>query len=262
MSWGEEGEEGDVGDVGDSVRWGDLVRVGASREFRRDELGDLGRVQRGALAQVVAADEQVERVREVERPGAAARRRSGRCRRRRPASGTRLAVGVVESTTPRAPRPAPARASSTLDRVCEDRVHGERVRRDDRHPHAGRRHLQVGDAEDLARLVADLQLLAGPAVVLAASRPTAPRSAPAAPGTARPSPSLSAMARRTSPGAEPSDRSPATTSSSSCSRSMPAWPAPDAAWYDATTSSTQPAAPRAARRARPSSSASCSSGWR
>ena len=37
-----------------------------------------------------------------------------------------------------------------------------------------------------------------------------------------PSPSLSAMARRTSPALEPSDRSPATTSSSSCSRSMPA----------------------------------------
>ena len=48
---------------------------------------------------------------------------------------------------------------------------------------------------------------------------------------------------------EPSERSPATTSSSSYSRSTPACPAPEAAWYDATTSSRRPhracSAPRA-----------------
>ena len=40
------------------------------------------------------------------------------------------------------------------------------MRGDHRHPHAGGRDPQVGHAEDLARLVADLELLGGPAVRL------------------------------------------------------------------------------------------------
>ncbi len=46
-----------------------------------------------------------------------------------------------------------------------------------------------------------------------------------------------ATALRTSPATWPSVRSPATAASSSYSRSAPDWPAPDAAWYDATTNS-------------------------
>ena len=48
-------------------------------------------------------------------------------------------------------------------------------------------------------------------------------------GNGESSPSAS-TALRTSPAVEPSDGLPATAASSACRRSMPAWPAPDAAW--------------------------------
>ena len=48
-----------------------------------------------------------------------------------------------------------------------------------------------------------------------------------------------ASASATSPARLPTSR-PATADSSACSRSMPGRPAPDAAWYDATTSASSP----------------------
>ena len=123
----------------------------------------------------------------------------------------------------------------------ERRVHGQRVRGDHRHPHAGRRDLQVRDAEDLAGLVADLELLAR------TSR--RPCSEPAHGTTLSASGAGNGESRRTArprqrlahvAGARRRAGLPATAASSAYSRSMPAWPAPDAAWYEATTSSVSP----------------------
>ena len=149
-----------------------------------------------------------------------------------------------------------------LDRALEDRVHGERVRGDDRHAHAGGRDLQVGQAEDLARLVADLQLLAGPAVVLERARPRHDVEGQRRREGRRPSPSLSPTARRTSPALGPSDRSPrrprARRAACRCRPGRRRTPP----GTTATTSSRRPYSRSAGRRARRSSTASCSSGWR
>ena len=125
--------------------------------------------------------------------------------------------------------------------VLEGGVHGEGVRGDDGHADAGRRHLQVGDPEDLPGLVADLELLAGPAVVLARARPRddvqrqrrRERRGPVAELVGDGPPDV-ARRRTERPVAR---RRPRARRSS---RSTPGWPAPDAAWYDATTSSVSP----------------------
>src|SRR5664280_1039230 len=65
-------------------------------------------------------------------------------------------------------------------------------------------------------------------------------------------PRSSPTTRRRSPGRTPTSRAPATLAVWSYSVSMPACPAPDAAWYDATTSDSSPnrrcSAPRATTR--------------
>ena len=136
---------------------------GGGDEVAGDELGDLHHVERGALAQVVAADEEVERVGEVERLAQPAGEARVGSRRRRWASGTRGSSGSSSTTTAGASIERPA-GLVDVDRAGERRVDGDRVRRDDRHAHAGRRDAQVGQVEDLAGLVADLELLGGPAV--------------------------------------------------------------------------------------------------
>ncbi len=103
--------------------------------------------------------------------GAPGRPRSDRCRRRRRGWGTRPSPGC--RTAPRrARRRRISCAWSTRDLVLEAGVHGQRVGGDDGHPYAGRGHPQLRQAEDLAGLVADLQLLRGPAVVRRRTRPT------------------------------------------------------------------------------------------
>src|SRR5207248_1416187 len=52
-----------------------------------------------------------------------------------------------------------------VDLGAEHRVDRDRVAGHDRYPHTGRGHLQVGQAENLAGLVAHLQLFARPARV-------------------------------------------------------------------------------------------------
>ena len=54
-----------------------------------------------------------------------------------------------------------AEAPRLLDLLREPGMHRQRVRGDDGHPNARRRHAQVLDPQDLARLVAELLLLVG-----------------------------------------------------------------------------------------------------
>ena len=177
------------------------------------------------------------------------------------ASGTRRCSGSSMTHDAGASTSTCARLGD-VTRAGEGRVHGERVRGDHRHPHAGRRDLEVGHAEDLARLVADLELLA------TSSRRPCTRAGPRhdVEGQRRrerrvvASLSTSAGARRRRRAR--ASRSPATTSSSSCSRSMPAWPAPGRRLVGGDDQLGERRTARAARPARRSSSGSCSWGWR
>ena len=126
-------------------------------------LGHLHHVERGPLAQVVAADEEVERVREVRAPGAAGRRSAGRSRRRRDGVGNSRLSGSSSTTTAGASTRA-CRASATSIRRANVACTATECVVHDGHPHAGRRDAQVGQAEHLAGLVADLELLGRPAV--------------------------------------------------------------------------------------------------
>src|SRR5580692_10493088 len=146
--------------------WGFPFALGV---LGRDKLRDLRGVERRALAQVVAADEELDAVRVVERladpadPGRVGAHHVGRRRVLAP-------LGLVVqhdagSEAERLPGGLPA------DRAREPGVHRDRVRGDHGHPDAGRVHPQRGQAEDLARLVADLELLRRPARVLERARP-------------------------------------------------------------------------------------------
>ena len=127
-----------------------------------DELGGLDHVERRALAQVVPADEQVQRGRRLRSlPDAAREARVGADDV--VGRGELGLVGVVEHDD-----------GGRLDQglaglgdahpAGERRVHRDRVRRHDGHPDARGRDGQVRDVEDLAGLLAHLDLLGGPAV--------------------------------------------------------------------------------------------------
>ena len=154
--------------------------------------------------------EEVERRSGSRGPGGSGRRRSGRCRPRPPASGTPRPPG---RRGPRRSAPPPALARASADRTSLANVAwtaSEWVGHD-RDPHAGRRDRQVGDAEDLAGLVADLQLLRRPAVVAHRARPRHDVERQRRGERRRPSPT----ALRTSPATWPRLRSPPTASISS-----------------------------------------------
>ena len=108
----------------------------AFAELLGDQLGDLGGVERRALAEVVAAHEQVERVGEVER--------LTQIRPTKVGSEPTTSAGVGNSpgsgssiTTTLGASISVCRASSTSMSLLEDGVHRERVRGHDRAP--GRR---------------------------------------------------------------------------------------------------------------------------
>ena len=194
-------------------------------------------------------------------PAGSGRRRSGRCRRRRPASGTRRSPGRRRQHDRGAALSTCARPS-TVDlarRTSRARPASGVVTTG--HPHAGRRDLQVGDAEDLAGLVADLELLGRPAVVLERARPRHHvERERRRERRLRRQPVGSACARRRPPGRASGRRRRA--SSSSYSRSMPGHARAGGRLVGGDDQLAQPVLARAARRARPSSSASCSWGWR
>ena len=86
----------------------------ASRARRSSEqLGHLERVERGALAQVVAGDPEVERVRPATGPRAAGRRAPGRC--------PRASSGVGAPSPPSTSRTPGARASSSTASAARQR---------------------------------------------------------------------------------------------------------------------------------------------
>src|SRR6185437_7422480 len=72
--------------------------------------------------------------------------------------------GLVPEREAREGRERLAGALAT-DRTLGLRVHRDGVRREHRHPYRGRRDGQIGQLEDLAHLVDELDLLAGVAVV-------------------------------------------------------------------------------------------------
>ena len=115
------------------------------------QLGDLDRVERGALEQVVAHHEEVEAVVVVE------------VRAHAP-DGDLVAPGplqrggdVVELEVGEGAQ-HPHRLVE-VDRALEGRAHLDGVAHHHRHAHARRRDVEAGDVEDLARLVAQLHLL-------------------------------------------------------------------------------------------------------
>ncbi len=101
--------------------------------------------------------------------GTAAAREVGPGRPRR--AGTPGGVGgagrVVEHGDPRGGRQRVAEGVQ-VDRALADRPHRHRVANHHRHPHAGRMAGQPGQAEDLPRLVPELQLLDRVAVLVEA----------------------------------------------------------------------------------------------
>src|SRR4051794_28143668 len=108
------------------------VRV---RQLCCNQFGDLGGVEGRALAEVVAADEQLERVGEVERlPQPSDERGVGAD----DVGGRRelTALGVVDDDDARRLDESDPRVVDG-DLALEHGVDRERVRRDDRNPHAG-----------------------------------------------------------------------------------------------------------------------------
>ena len=121
----------------------------------RDQLGDLHGVERRALAQVVVADEQREPAvavdaRVLPQPADVRRVLARRLQRRR-----HVAQLHARRVGEQLARPL------GRHRTLELGVDRQRVAGEHRHPHADARDPQVGDAEDLARLVAELLLLVG-----------------------------------------------------------------------------------------------------
>src|SRR5664280_2150135 len=139
------------------------------RQLLSQQLGDLGRVEGSPLTQVVTTDEQIDGVGQVQRLTDAPD--EGRVRPYDVGRGRPLArSGVVQDHDAR--RLDQCLASSIGgQRSLEDGVHGERVGRDDRDPHTGRGDLEIGDAQDLTRLVADLELLRAPSAILEGTCP-------------------------------------------------------------------------------------------
>src|SRR5690606_2478115 len=129
--------------------------------------GDLGGVERGALPQVVAGHEELQRPRIVQRaahPPHPHRIGTHRVDRHRELPGARV---VDHEHAGRLLQQVPGRLYLYL--TVEDRVYRDRVAGDHGHAYAGGGDLEIRQAEDLARLVAQLHLLRGPTVV--AQRP-------------------------------------------------------------------------------------------
>src|SRR5450631_353007 len=138
-------------------------------ELVGEQLADLGRVECRALAQVVTTDEQVDGVGEVQ--GLADTSDEGRVGPHDIGWGRPFAFGrVVQDHHGRGLDQCLTRGIGS-QRSLEDSVNRKRVGRDDRYPHAGRRDLELRDAQDLAGLVADLELLRAPAALLEGSCP-------------------------------------------------------------------------------------------
>ena len=118
---------------------------------------------RAAPLQVVAGEEEVERLRQVrhlpDAPGKAGIGADDIVR------GRELGMlGVVEDDHGRALDERLTRLAD-VDPVGEAGMDVDRVTRDHGHPHAGRRHAKPRQTEDAAGLLAHLDLLAGPPVV-------------------------------------------------------------------------------------------------
>src|SRR5690606_34868220 len=142
-------------------------RRSGTDEFGREQLGDLGGVERGALPQVVAGHEELQRPRIVQRaahPPHPHRIGTHRVDRHRELPGARV---VDHEHAGRLLQQVPGRLYLYL--TVEDRVYRDRVAGDHGHAYAGGGDLEIRPAEDLARLVAQLHLLRGPTVV--AQRP-------------------------------------------------------------------------------------------
>ena len=139
-----------------------ISRISGCREQR---LGDLDRVERRALPQVVRAAEQRERVGaagHLPDPARLGRRRGPR----HPAAwGTRPPPGRPSGVTPGAVDEHLARLGH-VDRAREARQDRDRVPGHDRHAHAGGEHVQVGGAD---------RIFFGSAIILASS-PVKPSS--------------------------------------------------------------------------------------
>ena len=202
-----------------------------------DQLGDLRGVERRALAQVVAADEQLERVRVVQRradPADPGRVGADDVGRRRELAGRR----VVDAPR-RRPRPrSSSRASSASGSPSKTRVHGERVRGDDR---ARARRSRTPRRSGSPRILRDSLR------TLSSSLDQPPSCSEPAHGT-----TLSASGAGNGPRSSPTDRRARRRPGCPGSGRRRPWPAaraacrcrpdpaPDAAWYDATTSSRRP----------------------
>ena len=216
-------------------RW--AGRSGPLEPSRPDQLGDLRGVQRGALAQVVAAHEEVERVREVERlpePAHVGRVGADHVGRASADPGRRVVQHHHRRLRRRAPRAPRRRSTGPAKRACTASewvvTTGTRT--------------QVADTlrSGMPRILRDsLRTFSSsddqPPSRSEPAQGTTLSASGAGNGDSAGSPD---SALRTSPASTPSVRSPPTAASSSYSRSMPAWPAPEAAWYDATTSSRSP----------------------
>ena len=143
--------------------------------------------------------------------------------------------GSSHSTTPGASRSVSQAAARPTGREKRG-VHRDRVGRSRPAPGRRSRTRSVGQAEDLARLVADLELLGGPAARRASEPAHGTTFSASGAGNGPRSPT----APRTSPGRWPSDLVAGhLVQLRRSSVSMPACPAPDTAWYEATTSSSQ-----------------------
>src|ERR1022692_828717 len=123
-------------------------RGSARRELRGDQFGDLCRVQRRTLAQVVAADEHLDGVRVIKRPAYPShpgRVGANHVGWRRELAALRVVVQHHAWRLAQHPL-----CAFPGDLAAEHRMHGHRVGGDDGDPDTGHGHLKVGHAEDLS----------------------------------------------------------------------------------------------------------------
>jgi CubicO group peptidase (beta-lactamase class C family) len=180
-------------------------------------LGDLDRVERGALAQVVADHEQREAVRDrAVLAHAADEHRVGAGRVER--------VGDLGHDHARRVRQQRERLRG-LERALELEVERERVAGEDGHAHARARDRELGQVEDLAALVAQLELFLGVVVlaehVVERDHVEADRHRPLARRAELDRVAVAAPAHRSPPRRR---------RSCSCSSSTPSMPPPETAW--------------------------------
>jgi CubicO group peptidase (beta-lactamase class C family) len=184
---------------------------------REHHLGDLDRVERGALAQVVADHEQREAVRDrAVLAHAADEHRVGAGGVERIGNGGHDHAGRVCQQRQRL---------RGLERALELEVERQRVAGEHRHAHAGPRHRQPGQAEDLAALVAQLELFLGVVVlaehVVERDDVEADRHRPLA---------RACRGRPHRPCAPALRSRPRRRRTCSCNSSTPAMPPPETAW--------------------------------